>query len=96
MHSDEIEDPQSLHLECRVNGQVRQDSGLAMMMFKIDEMIACWSQIGLEPGDVLTTGTPSGVAAGRKEGESLWRFKKGDIIEAEVEKLAPLGHTLDK
>ena len=87
---DEIEDPQSLHLECRVNGQIRQDSNLSMMMFKIDEMIAYWSQIGLEPGDVLTTGTPSGVAAGRKEGESPWWLNKGDIVEAEIEKLGIL------
>jgi len=87
---DEIEDPQSLHLRCRVNGEIRQDSSLAMMMFKIDEMIAYWSQIGLEPGDVLTTGTPSGVAAGRKEGDSPWWLKRGDIVEAEVEKLGTL------
>jgi acylpyruvate hydrolase len=87
---DEVEDPQSLHLKCRVNGEIRQDSSLTLMMFKIDEMIAYWSQIGLEPGDVLTTGTPSGVAAGRKAGEPPWWLKKGDIIESEVEKLGTL------
>lgn len=85
---DEIGDSQSLHLQCRVNGQIRQDSTLTQMMFKIDEMIAYWSQIGLVPGDVLTTGTPSGVAAGRKGGD--WWLKKGDIVEAEVENLGTL------
>ncbi len=87
---DEIEDPQLLRLQCRVNGEIRQDSSFKMMMFKIDEMIAYWSQIGLEPGDVLTTGTPSGVAAGRKAGQSPWWLKKGDVIESEVEKLGTL------
>ena len=87
---DEIDDPQSLRLQCRVNDVVRQDSNFNLMMFKIDEMIAYWSQIGLDPGDVLTTGTPSGVAAGRKEGESPWWLKKGDIVEVEIERLGIL------
>ncbi len=87
---DEIGDPQSLHIECRVNGEVRQSSNLAMMMFKIDQMIAFWSRAGLEPGDVLTTGTPSGVAAGRREGAPPWWLKKGDVVEAEVENLGVL------
>lgn len=87
---EEVDDPQSLRLQCRVNGQVRQDSSLGMMMFKIDEMIAYWSQIGLDPGDVLTTGTPSGVAAGRKEGEIPWWLKPGDVVEAEIENIGTL------
>jgi acylpyruvate hydrolase len=87
---DEIEDPQALHLQCRVNGEIRQDSSLTLMVFKIDEIIAYWSQIGLEPGDVLATGTPSGVAAGRKVGESPWWLKPGDIVEAGIEQLGTL------
>ncbi|HLC25876.1 MAG TPA: fumarylacetoacetate hydrolase family protein [bacterium] len=87
---DEIEDPQSLRLQCRVNGQIRQDSNLGMMMFKIDEMIAYWSQVGLEPGDILTTGTPTGVAAGRSADKDPWWLKKGDIVEAEVETIGIL------
>jgi acylpyruvate hydrolase len=53
-------------------------------------MIAYWSQMGLRPGDVLTTGTPRGVAAGRKEGEAPWWLKPGDFVEAEVEKVGSL------
>lgn len=87
---DEIEDPQALRLQCRVNGQIRQDASLTLMMFQIDEMIAYWSQIGLEPGDVLTTGTPTGVAAGRSAHQDPWWLKKGDVVEAEVEKLGIL------
>ena len=56
------------------------------MMFKIDEQIAHWSQIGLEPGDMLGSGTPGGVAAGRKPGETPWWLKRGDVVECEVEK----------
>ena len=61
---DEISDAQQLKLESRVNGEVRQSSNLGYMIFDIREMIAYWSQMGLQPGDILTTGTPKGVAAG--------------------------------
>jgi acylpyruvate hydrolase len=68
--TDEIPEPQNLKLQLWVNGELRQDSNLGYMIFNIREMIAYWSQMGLRPGDVLTTGTPRGVAAGRKEGET--------------------------
>ena len=55
------------------------------MIFKIRDMIAYWSQMGLNPGDVLTTGTPRGVAAGRKPDQAPWWLKPGDVVEAEVE-----------
>jgi 2-keto-4-pentenoate hydratase/2-oxohepta-3-ene-1,7-dioic acid hydratase in catechol pathway len=87
---DEIPDPQHLTLESRVNGEVRQSSNLGYMIFDIREMIAYWSQMGLQAGDILTTGTPRGVAAGRKEGQTPWWLKPGDIVEAEVEKVGCL------
>lgn len=87
---DEITDPQQLKLESRVNGEVRQSSDLGHMIFDIKEMIAYWSQMGLQAGDILTTGTPRGVAAGRKEGQTPWWLKPGDIVEAEVEKVGCL------
>jgi acylpyruvate hydrolase len=87
---DEIPDPQSLKLKLSVNGEVRQDSNLSFMIFKIRDMIAYWSQMELNPGDVLTTGTPRGVAAGRKPDQTPWWLKPGDIIEAEVEKVGCL------
>jgi len=87
---DEIPDPQNLRLNLSVNGEVRQDSNLSYMIFKIREMIAYWSQMGLNPGDVLTTGTPRGVAAGRKPDQTPWWLKPGDIVEAEVEKIGRL------
>lgn len=88
--ADEIPDPQNLKLGLRVNGETRQDSNLGYMIFKIRTMIAYWSQLGLEPGDVLTTGTPRGVAAGRKPDQTPWWLKPGDLLEAEVEKVGCL------
>jgi acylpyruvate hydrolase len=88
--ADEISDPQNLKLWLRVNGELRQDSNLSYMIFKIRDMIAYWSQMGLNPGDVLTTGTPRGVAAGRKEGQIPWWLKPGDVVEAEVEQVGRL------
>ena len=87
---DEIGDPQNLKLSLRVNGEVRQDSNLGYMIFKIRDMIAYWSKMGLNPGDVLTTGTPRGVAAGRKPDQAPWWLKPGDLVEAEVEKIGAL------
>jgi acylpyruvate hydrolase len=88
--ADEIPDPQNLKLKLSVNGETRQDSNLSYMIFKIREMIAYWSQMGLNPGDVLTTGTPRGVAAGRKPDQPPWWLKPGDIVEAEVEHVGRL------
>lgn len=88
--ADEIPEPQNLKLWLRVNGETRQDSNLGYMIFKIRDMIAYWSQMGLNPGDVLTTGTPKGVAAGRKPDQVPWWLKPGDVVEAEVEGLGCL------
>jgi acylpyruvate hydrolase len=88
--ADEILDPQNLKLRLSVNGEIRQDSNLSYMIFKIREMISYWSQMGLNPGDVLTTGTPRGVAAGRRPDQPPWWLKPGDVIEAEVEEVGRL------
>jgi acylpyruvate hydrolase len=88
--ADEIPDAQNLKLRLSVNGERRQDSNLSYMIFKIRDMIAYWSQMGLNPGDVLTTGTPRGVAAGRKPDQTPWWLKPGDLVEAEVETIGCL------
>jgi acylpyruvate hydrolase len=88
--ADEIPEPQNLKLKLSVNGEIRQDSNLSYMIFNIRTMIAYWSQMGLNPGDVLTTGTPRGVAAGRKPDQVPWWLKPGDVIEAEVQKIGCL------
>ena len=88
--ADEIADPQNLKLRLSVNGETRQDSNLGYMIFNIRDMISYWSQMGLNPGDVLTTGTPRGVAAGRKPDQTPWWLKPGDVVEAEVENIGCL------
>ncbi|MDH3442792.1 MAG: fumarylacetoacetate hydrolase family protein [Deltaproteobacteria bacterium] len=88
--ADEVPDPQNLKLRLSVNGETRQDSNLSYMIFKIRDMIAYWSQMGLNAGDVLTTGTPRGVAAGRKPDQAPWWIKPGDVVEAEVEAIGCL------
>ena len=59
--ADEIDDPQSLHLECRVNGEVKQSSSTRQQIFNIATIIETLSLVmTLEPSDLIATGTPSG------------------------------------
>jgi 2-keto-4-pentenoate hydratase/2-oxohepta-3-ene-1,7-dioic acid hydratase in catechol pathway len=86
--ADEVGDPQKLRLTCTVNGQVRQDSNTSDMIFTVAQIVSYCSQFfTLEPGDLILTGTPSGVAMGMAN--KPW-LKKGDIVEVEVEKLGRL------
>ena len=87
---DEVGNAQELGLRSRVNGQIRQNSTARRMMYKIDEQIAHWSGIGLEPGDMLGTGTPGGVAAGRKPDQEPWWLKPGDVVEVEIDRIGTL------
>ncbi len=86
--ADEIPDPTQLHLTTRLNGNVVQDSGLHDLRFSIPEIIAYISTFTeLLPGDVISTGTPSGVGAARKP--PLW-LQPGDTIEVEIPKIGKL------
>lgn len=88
--ADEIPDPQTLDLTLWVNGVEKQRSNTAFMLFKVDELIADISQgITLEPGDIIASGTPAGVGAGRDPQEWVW---PGDVIEAEVQNIGRLNH----
>ncbi|TWB44000.1 fumarylacetoacetate hydrolase family protein [Nitrospirillum pindoramense] len=88
--ADEIPDPQSLDLWLTVNGVEKQRSNTAYMLFKVDELIADISRgITLEPGDIIATGTPAGVGAGRDPQEWLW---PGDVIVATVDGIGTLRH----
>jgi 2-keto-4-pentenoate hydratase/2-oxohepta-3-ene-1,7-dioic acid hydratase in catechol pathway len=86
---DEIPDPHSLRILTRVNGQVRQNSNTKDQIHKIPAQLAWYSHAGLQAGDVVSTGTPSGVALGYK-GPGSWFLKKGDVVECEVEKIGVL------
>ena len=86
---DEIPDPHNLRLITRVNGEVRQNANTGTQIFHIPAQVAWYSHAGLYPGDIISTGTPAGVAAGYK-GEGSWYLKNGDEIESEIEKIGVL------
>ena len=88
--ADEIPDPQALELWLTVNGVEKQRDTTARMLFKVDELIADLSRgITLEPGDIIATGTPAGVGAGRDPQEWLW---PGDVVVACVEGIGTIRH----
>ena len=74
-------DPSNLRIQCRVNGTTRQDSTTADMIFDVPALIAfCSEYFTLEPGDIISTGTPSGVA----------NLDVGDVCEIEIEGIGVL------
>lgn len=86
--ADEIPDPQTLELSLMVNGIEKQRSNTSHMLFKVNELVSDISQgITLEPGDIIATGTPDGVGAGRTPPEWLW---PGDVITCTLEKIGSL------
>jgi 2-keto-4-pentenoate hydratase/2-oxohepta-3-ene-1,7-dioic acid hydratase in catechol pathway len=88
--ADEMVEPQRLDLWLRVNGVEKQKSNTRHMLFKIPELIADLSSVmTLELGDIIATGTPDGVGAGRTPQERLW---PGDVVEAGVEGIGSLRH----
>ncbi|WP_186386052.1 fumarylacetoacetate hydrolase family protein [Stappia sp. TSB10P1A] len=88
--ADEIGDPHALDLWLTVNGETKQKSNTRHMLFKVPALIADISAaIALEPGDIIASGTPDGVGAGRDPQEWLW---PGDVIEAGVEGIGTLRH----
>ncbi len=88
---DEVPDPHALRMELRVNGEVRQESNSGNMSVTIPEILSRFSALGYSAGDVLSTGTVSGVA-GFKSPEERARLylKPGDVIEAEIERIGVL------
>jgi 2-keto-4-pentenoate hydratase/2-oxohepta-3-ene-1,7-dioic acid hydratase in catechol pathway len=87
--ADEIPDPQQLKMELRVNGKIRQESNTSKMSVTIPEIIAHYSPMGYSAGDVLSTGTVSGVAGFSEDPKSLY-LKPGDIVECEIERIGVL------
>lgn len=83
--ADEIPNPQDLDLECKVNGVVKQTGNTSDMIYSVAFMIEDLSRMmTLEPGDILTTGTPAGVGFARKPPEFL---KPGDVLESQIDKI---------
>jgi acylpyruvate hydrolase len=87
-----IADPHDLAIKCRVNGQTMQDSNTGEMIFKIPYLIEYISHFcTLQPGDIISTGTPHGVGVFRDPQVFL---KPGDVVEVEVEKIGVLRNTV--
>ena len=86
---DEVPDPHSLKLTTRVNGEIRQEASTADLIFGCDELIEYWSQVTLEPGDVIATGTPGGVGIFMDPPER-YLLKRGDVVEVEIDRLGVL------
>lgn len=88
----DIPNPQDLKLVTRVNGLVMQSASTAEMIYTVADVIAYISAFThLEPGDVIATGTPAGVAAGRNPPPWL---KAGDRVEVEIERIGILANTV--
>jgi 2-keto-4-pentenoate hydratase/2-oxohepta-3-ene-1,7-dioic acid hydratase in catechol pathway len=82
---DEVADPQNLPMWLKVNGETRQDGSTATMVFGVKHLVAYLSQfMSLNPGDIVSTGTPPGVGMGMKPPSYL---KAGDVIELGIEGL---------
>jgi len=90
--TDELTDPQNLKMELRVNGEVRQKGSTSTMIFSIPFLVSYITQFCvLEPGDVVTTGTPPGVGSAMKPPQYL---KAGDVMELEIEGLGAQRQTV--
>lgn len=89
---DEFGDPSGHRISLRVNGEIRQNSNTSDMLFDCAAIVASLSEgLTLEPGDIIATGTPSGVALGMSP--QVW-LKPGDRLEAEVEGIGILHNTV--
>lgn len=89
---DEIADPHNLRLWLKVNGEMRQDSNTSDLVFKIPALVSSVSQyMSLLPGDVISTGTPSGVGMGFKPPRFL---KAGDVVEYGIDGVGSSRHRL--
>lgn len=89
---DEIENPHNLNLSLKVNGIEKQNSNTKFLLFNINDLIEDLSIVfTLEPGDIIATGTPAGVGAGRNPQEWLY---DGDVVEATVEGIGTIVNTV--
>ena len=89
---DEIENPHNLNLSLKLNGIEKQNYNTQFMLFNINDLIEDLSTVfTLEPGDIIATGTPAGVGAGRNPQE--W-MKDGDVMECYVENIGTIVNTV--
>ena len=90
---DEIPDPHALEITCRVNGELRQRSNTKNLIFRVPFLVSYLSRtMTLEPGDVISTGTPGGVGVFR---DPPVRLRAGDVVRLEIEKIGVLENRVE-
>jgi acylpyruvate hydrolase len=90
--ADEIDDPHALALRTWVNGELRQDSTTADLIFNVPQLVAFLRETcTLEPGDLILTGTPSGVGMALDPPQFLG---SGDVVRIEIERLGAIEHAV--
>jgi 2-keto-4-pentenoate hydratase/2-oxohepta-3-ene-1,7-dioic acid hydratase in catechol pathway len=90
---DEIPDPQFLAIRTRLNGEVMQNANTEQMIFKIPELIEYISSFtSIAPGDIIATGTPSGVGSARTPPVFM---KAGDVVEVDISGIGVLKNKLE-
>jgi 2-keto-4-pentenoate hydratase/2-oxohepta-3-ene-1,7-dioic acid hydratase in catechol pathway len=87
--ADEIPQPNNLAMQLRVNGKTRQQGHSSKMSVTVQEIVAHYSPMGYSAGDILSTGTVSGVAAFSEDPKSLY-LRPGDVVECEIERIGVL------
>lgn len=94
VHKENLSDPNHLHIETKINGEVRQSSNTKHFIFSVEEMISTISLgMTLEPGDVIATGTPAGVGKGFQPPRFL---NPGDQIEITIEGIGTLSNKVSE
>lgn len=89
--ADEIDNPHDLTIKCFVNGVPHQNASTDLMVFNVWDQISCLSQVmTLEAGDIVFTGTPGAIGAGRRPRPFL---KDGDVVRIEIDKLGHIENT---
>jgi len=91
----QIEDPNNLGIQARVNGELRQNSSTKNMVFNVYEIVHYLSEVmTLEPGDIIATGTPAGVGVFMRPKPKF--LSPGDFVEVEIEKIGTLRNIVSK
>ena len=88
---DEVGDPHDLEMRLRVNGELRQESNTSHMSVTIPQILSHYSALGYSPGDIVSTGTVSGVAGFRENAAEMY-LRPGDVVECEIEHVGTLAN----
>lgn len=88
--ADEVPDPAQLVVSLDVNGRTLQHERCTDMIFGFAALVSFWSKVGLQPGDMIASGTPEGVAQHRKPDPTAFYLRPGDVVRARVDAIGTL------